>query len=99
MLHGTVRSALNSSTSEHSGVPLQLDSPVSPDNPSWLVLNELKKKCPVGRPVSSEVLLPPPVQDLAFHPIIFVVLDGSAICSAALRTRGAAGPSGLDAHG
>ena len=99
MLHGNVRSALNSLTSEHSGAPIQLDSPVSPDNPSWLVLDELKKKHPVGMPVSSKVLLPPPVQDWAFHPVIFDVLDGSAICFAALRTRGAAGPSGLDAHG
>ena len=92
MLHGNVRSALNSLTSEHSGAPLHLDSPASPDNPSWLVLDELKKN-PVGRPVSSEVLLPRPVQDLAFHPVIFDTLDGSAIRSAALRTRGAAGPS------
>ena len=64
-----------------------------------MVLDELKKKHPVGRPVSSEVLLPPPVQDRAFHPVIFDVLDGSAIRSAALQTRGTAGPSGLDAHG
>ena len=54
MLHGNIRSALNSLTSEHSGAPLQLDSPVSPDNPSWLVLDELKKKHPVERPVSSK---------------------------------------------
>ena len=92
MLHGNVRSALNLLTSEHSGAPLQLDSPASPDNPSWLVLDELEKN-PVGRPVSSEVLLPRPVQDLVFHPVIFDALDGSAICSAALRTRGAACPS------
>ena len=40
MLRGNMRSALNSITSEQPGVPLQLDSPVSPDNPSWLVLDE-----------------------------------------------------------
>ena len=64
-----------------------------------MVLDELKKKHPVGRPASPEVLLPPPAQDLASHPVIFDVLDGSAIRLAALRTRGAAGPSGLDAYG
>ena len=96
MLHGNVRSALNLLTSEQSGVP---NSPISPDNPSWLVLDELKKKHPVGRPASPGVLLPPPAQDLASHPVIFDALDGFAIRSAALWTRGAAGPSGLDAHG
>ena len=90
MLHGNVRSALNSITSEQSGVPLQLDSAVSPDNPSWLVLDELKKKHPVGRPASSAVLLPPPAHNSPFHPVIFDVLDGAAIRSAALRMRGAA---------
>ena len=99
MLRGNVRSALNSITSEQSGVPLRLDSPVSPDNPSWSVLDEFKKKHSVGRPASSAVLLLPPAQDSAFHPVIFDVLDGAAICSAALQTRGAAGPSGLDALG
>ena len=31
--------------------------------------------------------------------VIFNSLDANAICSAALRVNGAAGPSGLDAHG
>ena len=73
MLHGNVRSALNLLTSEQSGVPLQLNSPVSPDNPSWLVLDELKKKHPVGRPASPEVLLPPPAQDLASHILSYLM--------------------------
>ena len=99
MLRGNVRSALNSITCEQSGVPLRLDSPVSPDNPSWLVLDELKKKHPIGRPASLAVLLPPPAHDSPFHPVIFDVLDGAAIHSAALQTKGAAGPLGLDAYG
>ena len=32
-------------------------------------------------------------------PVIFDTLNGSAICAAALRTSGAAGPSGMDAYG
>ena len=100
MLHGNVKTALNLlNTSEHSGVPLSLDKPVSPGDPSWLVIDELKKKHPVGRPAPSEVLLPPPTRDSVCHPIVFDVLDGAAIRSAALRTKGAAGPSGLDAYG
>ena len=99
MLRGNVRSALNSITSEQSGVPLRLDSPVSSDNPSWSVLDELKKKHPVGRPTSSAALLPPPAHDSAFYPVIFDVLDGAPIRLTALRMRGAAGSSRLDALG
>ena len=36
---------------------------------------------------------------LAHHSVIFYALDGSAIRAAALRTSGAAGPSGMDAYG
>ena len=35
---------------------------------------------------------------MAFHPVIFADLD-NLICSAALRTRGAAGPLELNVHG
>ena len=53
MLHDNVRSALNLLTPhEQQGVPLSLNKPVSPDNPSWM--NS------VGRHASSDVLIPPP---------------------------------------
>lgn len=98
-IHGNAKTALNLlNTSKHSGVPLSLHSPVSQDDSTWLVLDELKKKHLVGRPASSEVLLPPPSHDSTFHPVVFDVLDGVAIHSAALWTK-AAGPSGLDAYG
>ena len=83
MLHGNIKFVLNLlNTSEQSGVPLSLDRPVSPDDPSWLVSDELKKKHPVGKCASSEVLLPP--RDSTFHPVVFDVLDGAAIRSATL---------------
>ena len=56
-------------------------------------------KHPVGRHACSDVLIHPPVCDSVFHPVIFDALNGAAIRSAALRTKGAAGPSGLDACG
>lgn len=99
MLSGNVRSALNSITSEQHGVLLQLDSSTSPENPSWLVLDELKKKHPTRRPAFSEVLLLPLAHDSAFHPVVFDALERAAIRLVALQTRGATGPSGLDAHG
>lgn len=44
-------------SSKQCGVPLSLDSPVSSVVASWLILDELKKKHPVERPGSFEVLL------------------------------------------
>ena len=57
----------------------------------------LKEKHPVGQDVQPEAIddqTPPSV-----HPVMFESLDGSVIISAAIRTSGAAGPSGMDAHG
>ena len=97
MLHGNVRAALALlDTMGHPGVPLHLSDPVSPDNPSWSVLDELQAKHPSGQPASEEVLLSPSSSTTSFHPIVFDALDGLAIRCAALRTRGAAGPSGVD---
>ena len=78
MLHGNVKTALNLlNTSEHSGVSLSLDRPISPGDPSWLVIDELKKKHPVGWPAPSEVLLPPLTHDSVCHPIVCDVLVGA----------------------
>ena len=44
VIHENVKTALNLlNTSEHSGVPLILHSPVSPDDSTWLVLDELRR--------------------------------------------------------
>ena len=73
-------------------LPLSLNKPISPDNPSLM-------KHPVGRHACSDVLIHPPVWCSVFHPVIFDALNGAAIHSAAFWTKGAAGPSGLDAYG
>jgi len=46
---------------------------------------------------SKEALLSPSLATTSFHPVVFDILNGVAICCAALHTRGAAGPSGVDA--
>jgi len=43
-------------------------------------------------------LLPNWADPPATHPVIFDPLDGHVIRAVALRTSGAAGPSGVDAH-
>ena len=57
----------------------------------------LLEKHPLSRPATKEALIQseaPPHP----HPIIFEALDASKVRTPALRTQGAAGPSGLDAH-
>ena len=98
MLKGNVRSALAMLDDlERAGAPLHLSDPVSPDKPSWTVFDELQKKHPPGRPAQKEALLPPSTPKPDFHPVIFDALDSVSIRRAALRTKGAAGPSGVDA--
>ena len=73
--------------------------PVDMNSPSWTVYNELLKKHPPGQPAHPEALKPLSSVSSDFHPVIFDALDGTVIRSAALRTQGSAGPSGLDAYG
>ena len=61
------------------------------------MLDELQKKHLLGRPAQKEGLLPPSTPKPDFHPVIFDALDSVSIRCAALRTKGAAGPSGIDA--
>ena len=57
----------------------------------------LRDKHPLGKPpVESSLLNNPPEQ---VNPILVANLNAEAIRQAALRTHGAAGLSGLDAHG
>jgi len=64
---------------DHSGAPLQLSDPASPDTPSWTILDELKAKHPWGQTVCKEALLLPSAVVSFFHPVIFDALDGAAI--------------------
>ena len=100
MLRGDVKAAIALLDSDdHSGAPMGLDTPLVSENPSWTVCDELLKKYPKGQPAHSAALKSLDGCSERFHPVIFEALDGALICNAALRTRGAAGPSGLDAFG
>ena len=59
------------------------------------VLDELKAKHPPKHDVNPDIVLSERERD--FHPVIFDCLDAEAICKAALKTQGGAGPSGADA--
>ena len=98
MFRGKVNAALDLLSNTNNGGtlnPTDLSDPSDPLSPS--VLETLLKKHPPGQPVNPSVLIgegePPFV-----HPVLFDRIDGEAIKKAALNTKGAAGPSGLDAH-
>ena len=55
----------------------------------------LNSKHPLGQHLNPSFILPSAPQEV--HPVIFESVDAGAIRSAALRTSGSAGPSGLDA--
>ena len=58
---------------------------------------ELKNLHPSAKEASEEILMEGEIP--FFDPIIFSNIDDSAIATAALKTKGGAGPSGMDADG
>ena len=79
------------------GGVLHLNDPSDPNNPDSPTVGDiLKSKHPQGQYAHAECIIPSAPQDV--HLVIFNSIDANAIRSAALRTTGSAGPSGLDAH-
>ena len=88
MLQGKVHAALRHLEKDHSPGIAKLTEET---------YQELRRLHPEAKPARAETLLDgePPY----FDPIVFTNIDDSSIATAALRTRGVAGPSGLDADG
>ena len=86
-------------TGQKRGWLLQLTDIADPSNPSVLVLDVLKDKHPPAQPLRRDCLVTADPESTPFHPVLFDALNGSLIRSAALRTFGAPGPSGVDARG
>ena len=99
MFMGKTSAALDLLSQKGRGGVLCASEPSNPDDPaSPSVLTVLKSKHPRAQPATTDAvvldyLVPPQV-----HPVIYDRIDASSIRSAALNTKGAAGPSGLDAH-
>ena len=74
------------------------DDKVDTNNPDSLsVLEVLKSKHPYAQQATAEALIQGPVPSPS-HPVICDSINAASIHTAALHTKGAAGPSGLDAH-
>ena len=97
MFRGKCKAALDLLTREEKGGILQLDEPAGPGKTNSPTVREiLTSKHPPGQPADSKCIISCEPQES--HPVIFESLDGNTIRSAALRVKGAAGPSGLDSH-
>ena len=83
------------------GSVLHLDSSLGSgtEHASCTVRDALLSKHPPGQPVSTNALYNTTTGPPAVHPIVFEAIDATTIKTAALRTDGAAGPSGIDARG
>ena len=98
MMEGKVRAALRLISKHEGGPPLALDEKVETNGKIQTVRDVLKLKHPKGAPISPSAIVsvPSPVEP---HPVIFDHITGPLVRSIALRTEGAAGPSGIDAQG
>ncbi|CAB3993759.1 Hypothetical predicted protein [Paramuricea clavata] len=94
MMQGKVRAALRIISKDDRGC-LTLDSCVAPDNPKTVRQVLLEKHPPNIPPVQSAILNGD--CNMEPHPVIFDRIDGELIQNTAIKTEGAAGPSGLDA--
>ena len=88
MLQGKVHSALRLLDDEGASQIINLTEQT---------ISELKKLHPEANPAKEDALMTGEVP--YFDPVRFNNIDESSIATAALRTRGAAGPSGMDADG
>ena len=79
---------------------LDLKSPSSPGS-SATVEDALSSKHPPAADLTDEALahLDPSCEPIEVHPVLFDRLTGETVRRAAMRTRGAAGPSGMNADG
>ena len=99
MFQSKTNAALQILSQRGNGSVLHVNDPINHDNPdSQTVLDILKSKHPSAQPATPEAVLPNSCETPQLHPVKFDQIDAKSICSAALRTQGAAGPSGLDAH-
>ena len=97
MFQGKVRAAVRLLAKNSSGGVLDLDA-VMPDGET--VRENLKSKHPPGQPLHPAGLKTDSGDfRVDYHPVLFESLTGTAIRSAAVRTFGGAGPSGVDAAG
>jgi len=92
MQEGKISAAGNVVQSGNTGGVLDLKEKVGAKS----VLEILQEKHPEAKPLQPDLTIHQWKSARKFHPVIFDSLDGESILKASLKTRGSAGPSGLD---
>ena len=99
MFEGKVSAAIDLLAQKGKGGVLRVSNPSNPDDPeSPLVVEVLRSKHPPAKPATPTALVMSHQEPPQVHPVIYDRIGACCICSAALNTKGSAGPSGLDAH-
>ena len=97
MFQGKTKAALDHLRNKEKGGVMQLDDQIPSGPGATMTVREvLLDKHPPGQPADPNSVVAdeaPPVHDILFDPI-----DATLIRTAALKTSGSAGPSGLDAY-
>ena len=98
MFQGKINAALQLLSQQGKGGVLCADEMVDLGDGETTVLDILHSKHPHSEPVSMDALPEGHNDPPEVHPVIFDQITASTIRYAALHTKGAAGPSGIDAH-
>lgn len=99
MLQGKINAALQLLSEQGRGGVLRADDVIDVgDHGQKTVLDVLKSKHPQAQPVSSAALPQGNAAPPEVHPVVYDQITAACIRRAALCTKGAAGPSSLDAH-
>ena len=98
VLEGNIHAALRYLSDNRKGGVLSLDEYVD-DRRERTVREVLHEKHPSPRELHASTLVSVTDDPPTVHPVYFDRITGSVIRAAALRTRGVAGPSGVDATG
>ena len=97
MFQGKTKAALRLITEQNVGGMLHLDSNIGTDAAPRSVYTRCSAgKTSPGQHVSTNALY---CTTTTVHPVVLEAIDETTIKAAALRTDGAAGPSGIDARG
>ena len=93
MFQGKTSAAIHLLSQSYCCGVLHVDDPANRDDPdSQSVLDVLKSKHPQAQPASPVAATWSSAEVPQIHPVVFERINASSIRSAALRTKGAAGP-------
>ena len=99
MFEGKCGAAIKLLSGDTSSCVLDGDDIIPSGDQELRVRDILANKHPPGQPATEDALINPGEPPQPTHPVLFDRIDADPIRTAAKHTEGAAGPSGINAHG